>query len=144
MKRRMVEVNPPAATPSFSKGICSETDYFSQVDKFLRQRFKYFSDLSPGPVVMGVSNLVGHKKDYSKNRPVLCRPFIYPTLQIDPYTLATVEEIVTMKSISFNARRERRLYADIFKGQALGVDQVGFCGEVATNLQLLNLLVRPV
>lgn len=38
---------------------------FAGVDKFLRKTFGYVSDLTPGPVGMGVSYLVGASKDES-------------------------------------------------------------------------------
>ena len=81
---------------------------FSQLDKFLRQMFKYVSDLSPGPVGMGVSYLVGHSKDQSVKLDLFYTDtFIQPPLQIGLYRLATVEEIIAMK-IDIVQRKARK------------------------------------
>lgn len=81
---------------------------FSQLDKFLRQTFKYVSDLSPGPVGMGVSYMVGHSKDQSVKLDLFYTDiFIQPPLQIGLYRLATVEEIIAMK-IDIVQRKARK------------------------------------
>ena len=71
---------------------------FTAIDKFLRKTFKYVSDLAPGPVGMGVSYLVGQSKDESVKLDLFYTDtFIQPPLEIGPYRLATVEEIIAMK-----------------------------------------------
>ena len=81
---------------------------FSQLDKFLRQTFKYVSDLSPGPVGMGVSYLIGHSKDQSVKLDLFYTDtFIQPPLQIGMYRLASVEEIIAMK-IDIVQRKARK------------------------------------
>jgi predicted nucleotidyltransferase len=81
---------------------------FTLIDKFLRQTFKYVSDLAPGPVAMGVSYLVGHSKDESVKLDFFYTDtFILPAVQIGPYRLATVEEIIAMK-IDIVQRKARK------------------------------------
>jgi hypothetical protein len=81
---------------------------FTAIDKFLRKRFKYVSDLAPGPVGMGVSYLVGHSKDESVKLDVFYTDtFIQSVLKIGPYRLATVEEIIAMK-IDIVQRKARK------------------------------------
>jgi hypothetical protein len=81
---------------------------FASIDKFLRQTFKYVSDLTPGPVGMGVSYLVGHSKDESVKLDLYYTDtFIQPMLQIGPYRLATFEEIIAMK-IDIVQRKARK------------------------------------
>jgi hypothetical protein len=81
---------------------------FTAIDKFLRKTFKYVSDLAPGPVGMGVSHLVGHSKDESVKLDLFYMDtFIQPALQIGPYRLATVEEIIAMK-IDIIQRKARK------------------------------------
>ena len=78
------------------------------IDKFLRKTFAYVSDLKPGPVGMGVSYLVGHSKDESVKLD-LCYTdtFIHRVLEIGPYRLATVEEIIAIK-IDIVQRKARK------------------------------------
>jgi hypothetical protein len=81
---------------------------FAAIDKFLRKTFKYVSDLAPGPVGMGVSYLVGHSKDESVKLDLYYTDtFIQPAIKIDPYRLATVEEIIAMK-IDIVQRKARK------------------------------------
>ena len=81
---------------------------FTAIDKFLRKTFKCVSDLAPGPVGMGVSYLVGHSKDESVKLDLFYTDtFIQPALEIDPYRLATVEEIIAMK-IDIVQRKARK------------------------------------
>jgi predicted nucleotidyltransferase component of viral defense system len=81
---------------------------FTAIDKFLRKTFKYVSDLAPGPVGMGVSYLVGHSKDESVKLDLFYTDaFIQPALEIGPYRLATVEEIIAMK-IDIVQRKARK------------------------------------
>jgi hypothetical protein len=78
------------------------------IDNFLRETFEYVSDIPTGPVGMGVSYLVGHtKEDTVKIDLFYSEPFIQPVLQIGPYRLATVEEIIAMK-IDIVQRKARK------------------------------------
>ncbi len=71
---------------------------FSAIDKFLRQEFGYVSEISPGPIGMGISYLVGNTSDDTvKIDLYYTDPFIQPCLQIGSYRLATIEEIIAMK-----------------------------------------------
>jgi hypothetical protein len=81
---------------------------FAATDNFLRKTFKYVSDTPTGPVGMGVSYLLGHTKDDTiKIDLFYTDPFIQPALQIGPYRLATVEEIIAMK-IDIVQRKARK------------------------------------
>jgi predicted nucleotidyltransferase component of viral defense system len=81
---------------------------FTAIDKFLRKTFKYVSDLAPGPVGMGVSYLVGHSKDESVKLDLFYTDiFIRPVLEIGPYRLASIEEIIAMK-IDIVQRKARK------------------------------------
>ncbi len=81
---------------------------FTQFNKFLRQTFAYVSDLTPGPVGMGVSYLVGHAREESVKLDLFYTdPFIQPALEFGPYRLATVEEIIAMK-IDIVQRKARK------------------------------------
>ena len=81
---------------------------FTAIDKFLRKRFKYVSDLAPGPVGMGLSYLVGDSTDKSVKLDLFYTDtFIRPALKIGPYRLATVEEIIAMK-IEIVQRKARK------------------------------------
>lgn len=71
---------------------------FLLLDRFLRQSFKYVSDLSPGRIGIGRSYLIGHSEDDSVKLDLFYTdPFILPPLQFGPFRLATVEEIIAMK-----------------------------------------------
>jgi hypothetical protein len=81
---------------------------FAAIDNFLRKTFKYVSDLPTGPVGMGVSYLVGQTKDDTVKIDLFySAPSIQPPLQIGPYRLATVEEIIGMK-IDIVQRKARK------------------------------------
>ncbi len=81
---------------------------FVAIDIFLRETFEYVSDILTGPVGMGVSYLVGHTKDDTVKIDLFYTdPFIQPTLQIGPYSLAAVEEIIAMK-IDIVQRKARK------------------------------------
>jgi predicted nucleotidyltransferase component of viral defense system len=81
---------------------------FAAIDKFLRKTFKYVSDLAPGPVAIGVSYLIGHLKNESVKLDLFYTDtFIQPVLQVGPYRLATVEEIIAMK-IDIIQRKARK------------------------------------
>jgi predicted nucleotidyltransferase component of viral defense system len=81
---------------------------FTEIDRFLRKTFAYVSDLKPGPVGMGVSYLIGHSRDESVKLDLFyADTFIQPSLQIGPYRLATVEEIIAMK-IDIVQRKARK------------------------------------
>jgi hypothetical protein len=81
---------------------------FGAMDTFLRKTLGYVSDLPPGPVGMGMSYLVGHtKEDTVKIDLFYTAPFIQSVLQVGPYRLATVEEIIAMK-IEIVQRKARK------------------------------------
>ena len=82
---------------------------FATIDNFLRKTFKYVSDILTRPVGMvGVSYLVGRTKDDTVKIDLFYTdPFIQPALQIGPFRLATVEEIMAMK-IDIVQRKARK------------------------------------
>lgn len=81
---------------------------FTAIDKFLRKKFRYVSDLPPGPIGMGVSYLAGHSKNESVKLDLFYTDtFIQSALQIGTYRLATVEEIIAMK-IDIVQRKARK------------------------------------
>jgi hypothetical protein len=81
---------------------------FTAIDKFLRNTFKYVSNFTPGPVGMGLSYLVGHSKDENVKLDLFYTDtFIQSALEIVPYRLATVEEIIAMK-IDIVQRKARK------------------------------------
>jgi hypothetical protein len=78
------------------------------IDSFLRNTFRYVSDLQPGPVGMGRSYLVGRsREDTVKLDLFYTDTFIQPVLKIGPYRLATIEEIIAMK-IDIVQRKARK------------------------------------
>jgi hypothetical protein len=71
---------------------------FSAIDALLRNTFNYVSVLQTGPVGMGTSYLVGKSRtDTVKVDLFYTDTFIQPALEIGPYRLATIEEIIAMK-----------------------------------------------
>ena len=71
---------------------------FSAIDALLRNTFNYVSVLQAGPVGMGISYLVGKSRsDTVKIDLFYTDTFIQPVLEIGPYRLATIEEIIAMK-----------------------------------------------
>jgi hypothetical protein len=81
---------------------------FGAIDTLLRNTFGYVSDLHPGPTGMGVSYLVGNsQKDTVKLDLFYTDTFIQPALEIGPYRLATIEEIIAMK-IDIVQRKARK------------------------------------
>jgi predicted nucleotidyltransferase len=71
---------------------------FSAIDTLLRNTFSYVSVLQTGPVGMGTSYLVGKSRnDTVKVDLFYTDTFIQPALEIGPYRLATIEEIIAMK-----------------------------------------------
>lgn len=71
---------------------------FVSIDTFLRNSFDYVSDLQVGPVGIGTSYLVGKSRnDTVKVDLFYSDTFIQPALEIGPYRLATIEEIIAMK-----------------------------------------------
>lgn len=81
---------------------------FTAIDKFLRENFSYVSDLATGPVGMGVSYLAGNGHDDTVKLDIFYTDlFIQPALHIDPYRLATVDEIIAMK-IDIVQRKARK------------------------------------
>ena len=68
------------------------------IENFLRGTFPYVSPLGKGPVGMGVSYLIGNSHDDTVKLDLYYTdPFMKPALQIGPYRLATIEEIIAMK-----------------------------------------------
>jgi hypothetical protein len=87
---------------------------FTEIDKFLRKTFPYVSDLAQGPVGMGVSYLVGNSdNDTVKLDLFYTDNFIQPSLQIDLYRLATVEEIIAMKIDIVQRKARKKDFWDI-------------------------------
>lgn len=85
-----------------------ETINFSKIDSFLRNKFGFVSDLPPGPIGMGVSYLIGKsQKDLVKLDLYYTDTFIQPAIEIGPYRLATIEEIIAMK-IDIVQRKARK------------------------------------
>lgn len=81
---------------------------FAAIGNFLRETFGYVSNIPTGPVGMGLSYLFGPtKNDTVKIDLFYTDPFIRPLLQIGPYRLATVEEIIAMK-IDIVQRKARK------------------------------------
>jgi hypothetical protein len=75
-----------------------ETIDFGAIDSLLRNTFGFVSNLPPGPIGMGVSYVVGkNQKDLVKLDLYYTDTFIQPVLEIGPYRLATIEEIIAMK-----------------------------------------------
>lgn len=87
---------------------------FQAIDKFLRKSFPYVSNLANAPVGMGVSYLVGNNKDdLVKLDLYYTDPFIQPSLEIDFYRLATVEEIIAMKIDIVQRKGRKKDFWDI-------------------------------
>lgn len=81
---------------------------FVAIDTLLRKSFGYVSDLQSGPVGIGVSYLVGDgDNDAVKLDLFYTDNFIHPALEIEPYRLATIEEIIAMK-IDIVQRKARK------------------------------------
>ena len=81
----------------FTDAPCETID-FSAIDTLLRSTFGFVSDLPPGPIGMGVSYVVGKsQKALVKLDLYYTDTFIQPVLEIGPYRLATIEEIIAMK-----------------------------------------------
>lgn len=71
---------------------------FKAIDTLLRNTFSYVSVLQTGPVGMGTSYLVGESvNDTVKVDLFYTDTFIRPALEVGPYRLATIEEIIAMK-----------------------------------------------
>ncbi|MFZ6008923.1 MAG: nucleotidyl transferase AbiEii/AbiGii toxin family protein [Bacteroidota bacterium] len=91
----------------FTSGPYGSID-FSVIDNFLRKTFTYVSDLAQGPVGIGVSYLVGNSHDENVKLDLYYTdPFIQNALQIGPYRLATINEIIAMK-IDIVQRKARK------------------------------------
>lgn len=87
---------------------------FEATGKFLRKTFPYVSDLQKGPIGIGVSYLVGKSQhDAIKLDLFYTDPFIQPVLQIGPYRLATVGEIIAMKVDIVQRRARKKDFWDI-------------------------------
>lgn len=87
---------------------------FAEIDKFLRNTFPYVSDLAQGPVGMGVSYLVGNGENQTVKLDLFYTDnFIQPSLQMDLYRLATVEEIIAMKIDIVQRKARKKDFWDI-------------------------------
>ena len=85
-----------------------ETIDFGAIDSLLRNAFGFVSDLPPGPIGMGVSYVIGKsQEDLVKLDLYYTDTFIQPALEIGPYRLATIEEIIAMK-INIVQRKARK------------------------------------
>lgn len=72
---------------------------FDTIDGFLKRTFRYVSDPVSGPVGTGKSYLVGISKNETVKLDLYyTEKFIQPPLLIPPYRLATIEEIIAMKT----------------------------------------------
>lgn len=71
---------------------------FGAIDNFLRDSFAYVSEPQPGVIGMGRSYLIGESEDETVKLDLYYTDaFIQPELQVGPYKLASVEEIIAMK-----------------------------------------------
>lgn len=71
---------------------------FSVIDNFLRDSFTYVSEPQSGVIGMGQSYLIGESEgDSVKLDLYYTDTFIQPELVIEPFRLATIEEIIAMK-----------------------------------------------
>lgn len=91
----------------FTDALYDSIDFHS-IDTLLRNTFGYVTDVQPGPIGMGASYLVGNsQEDTVKLDLFYTDPFIQPPLEIGPYKLATIEEIIAMK-IDIVQRKARK------------------------------------
>jgi predicted nucleotidyltransferase component of viral defense system len=71
---------------------------FEVVDHWLRQRYNYVNDPTPGPVGFGRSYAIGSNAEEAIKLDIYhTDPFIRPALEVDIIRIATVEEIAAMK-----------------------------------------------
>jgi predicted nucleotidyltransferase len=71
---------------------------FGVIDNFLRGSFTYVSEPQSGVIGMGQSYLIGESEDeIVKLDLYYTDTFIQPELVVEPFRLATVEEIIAMK-----------------------------------------------
>ncbi len=97
----------------FTDAVYDSIDYRA-IDTFLRSKFHFVSDLTPGPIGMGVSYLVGKdQKDTVKLDLYYTDAFIQPALEIGPYRLATIEEIIAMKIDIVQRKARKKDFWDI-------------------------------
>jgi hypothetical protein len=91
-----------------------KTIEFRAIDRALRNEFGFVSDLPPVPIGMGVSYFVGKsQKDLVKLDLYYTDPFMHPALEIGPYRLASVEEIVAMKIDIVQRKARKKDFWDI-------------------------------
>ncbi|MBA4145474.1 MAG: hypothetical protein C0523_06920 [Cytophaga sp.] len=91
-----------------------ETINFSAIDSFLRNEFDFVSDLPHGPIGMGVSYVIGKsEEDLVKLDLYYTDTFIQPALEIGPYRLATIEEIIAMKIDIVQRKARKKDFWDI-------------------------------
>jgi predicted nucleotidyltransferase component of viral defense system len=87
---------------------------FEAIDKFFRDTFGYVSEISKGPVGMGLSYLIGTtKEDAVKLDLYYVDPFIQPAIHFGVYRLATVEEIIAMKVDIVQRKGRKKDFWDI-------------------------------
>jgi hypothetical protein len=87
---------------------------FAGLDALLRKVFPYVSDLRSGEVGMGVAYLIGNNEDHPVKLDLFYTdPFIQPLLQVGPYRLATVEEIIAMKIDIVQRKARKKDFWDI-------------------------------
>jgi len=87
---------------------------FKVLDASLREVFPYVSSLGNGQVGMGISYLIGNKEDDTIKLDLFYTdPFMQPHLQIGPYRLATIEEIVAMKIDIVQRKARKKDFWDI-------------------------------
>jgi hypothetical protein len=71
---------------------------FETLDQWLRQRYKYVSDPTPGPVGFGRSYAIGSNAEEAIKLDIFhTDPFIRPALEVEDIKMATLEEIAAMK-----------------------------------------------
>jgi hypothetical protein len=87
---------------------------FGAIDSFLRNEFRFVSDLPPAPIGSGVSYLVGEKqKDLVKLDLYYTDSFMQPALTIAPCRLASIEEIIAMKIDILQRQARKKDFWDI-------------------------------
>lgn len=71
---------------------------FGVIDNFLRGSFTYVSEPQAGVIGIGQSYLIGESEDDTVKLDLYYTDtFIQPELVVDPFRLATIEEIIAMK-----------------------------------------------
>lgn len=87
---------------------------FAAIDHFLRRTFPYVSDPVNGPVGLGSSYLVGNNPDDTVKLDIYYTdPFVHPAVQINPYRLAMIDEIIAMKLDIVQRRARKKDFWDL-------------------------------